>query len=220
MRTKGIKGFIERTYFLPAICLLVSAVIVSTGAGLFNKDGFQAAQDVQTAQNKKRNVENGEYQHTPLHIQKMKIRGKEVDLGKDFDEEDDWLKTLSFQLMNISSKPIIYISAYIEFTETRDTRSTLAHRIVFGSRPDPSLSTSNDKSLLLIPGDVTTYSMSEKSFANIEGLLGTRGYTVAKIHRFRIRIDEVYFLDQTRWAIGHDYEPDPSTPGGYRKVGK
>src|SRR5258706_13323511 len=56
-----------------------------------------------------------------VEITEVKVSKKIVELGRAFDEDNDWPSKVSFRLKNVSSKPIVYLQVNVNFPETSTT---------------------------------------------------------------------------------------------------
>jgi|GEM_PF-4097794 len=61
----------------------------------------------------------------------------------DFKAGSDWLSRTSFQLENVSGKPIVYLTINLRFPETTVSGPIMLYPISFGRRPDQKFRTPN-----------------------------------------------------------------------------
>lgn len=72
-------------------------------------------------------VDKTTWRSEPITIQKLRTAGKEIQLGKRFSAEGEWLKGLTVTVQNVSSKAIARIELILAFprAQARLQRSSL-----------------------------------------------------------------------------------------------
>ena len=87
-------------------------------------------------------IDKTSWRSEPIRIQKLRTSAKEIELGKRFSGESDWLKGLTVTVQNVSSKAIARIELNLAFPRPAGTSSqvtTYVVRMIYGLEPsDPS----------------------------------------------------------------------------------
>ena len=105
------------------------------------------------AQGQERSIDKLSWRTEPIKILKLKTKDKEVELGKKFLEEDDWLKGLTVTVQNISDKAIARIEIELAFPRpgggTKE-KPTLVAAMIYGLDPAES---GAETLKLVLPGE-------------------------------------------------------------------
>ncbi len=196
--------------------LLLSAMLVLAFAYWGKKVSSTTNLAAISSQKKERKIEKA-FSSTPqVQISTVKS-GKTVrKMGEKFEDDEDWLKKLSFQIQNTSSKSIIYLSLNLNFPETKSSGSMMSYPLNFGQRPNARFKT-NNAPLLLKPGDTLQISVDE-SYDELIRFVEER-HARTNLHEVQIEIGFIIFEDNTAWSAGMFYKPDPENPGRYINIG-
>lgn len=145
----------------------------------------------------------------PVEISNVKVKGKSVRLGNEFEEEADWLKGVEFKLKNKSDKSITYVVLNVDFPETKDTGTPIMHWLYLGHNPD---SESMRPALYLKPDESINISLAPE-FDTIKKTLERRE-PIDSIHKIQVSLDQVIFEDNTLYSGGGIFKrnPDPNSP--------
>jgi hypothetical protein len=150
-----------------------------------------------------------------VRLTRLKVRSTERRLREAFDDSDDWMRNLSFEIQSSATKPIVYLEVNINFPETRSSGNLMSYPIKLGIRPDVKTSEDN-KPLRLAPGDKLDLSVSEH-YDKLESFIRRR-LPINQIHKAQVEIGFIIFEDGTAWA-GEFLRPDPNKAGRYLPVG-
>ncbi len=94
------------------------------------------------AQGQERVIDKISWRAEPIKVVKLKTKGKPIELGKKFSEEDDWLKGLTATVQNVSNKAIARIELDLAFPRPQGSSEeipTYMAPMVYGQDPsDPS----------------------------------------------------------------------------------
>ena len=164
------------------------------------------------AQGQERVINKLSWRTEPIKILKLKTKGKPIELGKNFLEEDDWLKGLTVTVQNVSDKPIARIVLDLSFPRpegTSETISTFSEKLVYGLDPSDAQDAGAQKQVL--PGESVDVKLLEANLPFIKAALVELGYP-EKITRARIMVEFVTFTDGTAWNGGDILYPDPTDP--------
>src|SRR5262245_2337008 len=103
---------------------------------------FAALQTTAFSQSLQRTVDKLSWRTEPVRMQKVKANGANVELGKGFKGEKDWLNGLTVSVQNVSNKAIARIEINLAFPREADASpdaSTYVVRLVYGLDPsDPN----------------------------------------------------------------------------------
>ncbi len=151
-----------------------------------------------------------------VEIAEIKVSQKAVELGKSFDEDDDWLNRTFLKVKNISNKPIIYLAVNVNFPETRATGGMMSYPIVFGQMPGSKFPQKQDP-MFMMSGDTLEIPLT-KHYAKIKSFVERR-HRIAYIHKAELEIGFVVFADKTAWMAGEYLRQDPNDPDHFINVG-
>ena len=151
-----------------------------------------------------------------VEITEVKVSQKAIELGKIFDEDDDWLNKSFLKVKNVSTKPIVYLAININFPETRATGSMMSYPIVFGQMPRSKFPQRKD-AIFMMPGDLLEVPL-DKHYLKIKSFVEQRT-RIANIGKVDLEIGFVVFADKTAWMAGEYLRQDPNDPDHYINVG-
>lgn len=190
---------------LSVVLLIIIAMIVPRFVG-----------SVQQEQ-QERLIEKESWRNEPIKIVKLKTKGKDIELGKKFLEEDDWLRGLTANVRNITDKPISHIELHLSFLQPKGTDSEKAPEFVtsmiYGKEPSPDV----EDQKWVLPGEIVEIKLLEANLPLIKTALKNLGFP-EKITHVRITVDTVTFNDGSTWANGKILYPDPDNPGVKRDL--
>jgi hypothetical protein len=161
----------------------------------------------------------------PLKLRVIKTRKGEVKLDQKFADGDDWLKSLSIVLENVSGKTITYVEVGLLFprdAEVLGKTPPLYHTLMYGHHPKaPAAALLNVPPLALKPGESITIALSDFDYSyitdNWRKLEPSRSIKDIRLHLY-----EIFFNDDTGWRVGHwllnssdikERQPDSEAPG-------
>lgn len=163
---------------------------------------------VSMAQEQERVVSKMWRKPAPLELRVIKTRKGEVKLDQKFADGDDWYKSLSIVLENVSGKTITYVGVGLLFprdAQVLGKTPPLYHTLFYGHHPKaPAAALLNRPPLALKPGDTITIALSDFDYSyitdNWRQLEPTRSITDIRLHLY-----EIYFDDGGGWHVGHWY---------------
>jgi hypothetical protein len=140
---------------------------------------------------------------TPVDITELRVRKGVVGSNKPFrDEDNDWLKGLSFTFANTTSKEIAYVEAsVILYFETNNV--PFQDDLTWGSM--------DGNGGRLKPGTSATMSMTDEQFSTLQMILIANHYP-PRFNHVVVRIQGVLFSDGLFWRNGRNYYRDPLNP--------
>jgi hypothetical protein len=151
----------------------------------------------------------------PIKIIGVKVKKQPVELGKEFDGDDDWLRGAEIRLKNVSQKEIVHVRIHINFPETKATGYEMSFRRSLGKRPgeDSPLR----EPISIPPGAEFNFVIDEKQYEELTRFVSTR-QAVASIKKAQVMVGFVIFADGTGWGAGTFYRQDPNNPKQYLPV--
>jgi hypothetical protein len=164
------------------------------------------------AQEQERTISKMSWRTEPIKVVKVKTKGKAIELGKKFMEEDDWLRGLTVTVENVSNKLISRIELSLSFPRPEgpsETIPTYSEKIIYGRDPSDIEDTEGQKQVL--PGERVDVKQLEVNLPFIKADLESLGYP-QKITRAEIRVDSVTFIDGSMWTGDEILYPDPINP--------
>lgn len=163
------------------------------------------------AQGQERIISKLSWRTEPIKILKLRTKGKAIELGKKFSEEDEWLKGLTVTVENISNKAIARIELDLAFPRPEGSSEEIGTYVVpmnYGLDPsDPAFT----ELKLVLPGDSVEVKLLEVNLPVIKTDLENLSYP-KRITHAQIRVDSVTFVDGTQWAGDVMLYPDPNNP--------
>jgi len=155
----------------------------------------------------------------PWRVEPVKVvsatskRKEKIELGKPFDDEDDWLDGFTVTVSNDSDKTVTAVVVEMVFPrEPGDTRNEFGEELSLGPSPiTPEYNTRRDPNRVIKPGETADLKVRPDTYKSIKEALQTLGYP-ASINRVEIIITEVGFDDGSVLMSGKLYLQDPANP--------
>lgn len=166
------------------------------------------------AQNAEKTISLAYLRKPQLNLKDVKVGQNSRKFDESFDEDEDWLKRLSFNLENISGKPIVFLTVNVNFPETRSTGPMMSFPINFGQRPGSIHR--QQKPLLLKRKEVLEVQLSE-SYENIVKFISER-QPIGTIGKVELEIFFIVFEDGIAWNAGSFMKQDPDNPNRYTPI--
>jgi hypothetical protein len=160
-----------------------------------------------------RTVTRKPWRGEPVKVVGVKTKKKEsIEIGKAFDDYDDWLDGFTVSVVNNSDKTITAMTIEITFRrESGDTRPPLAEELHFGPSPMSPQYIYRDPTKVIKPGDIAHISLTPENYNALKGLFESTGYQTG-IRRLEIQIREVGFEDGSVFHTGTIWLQDPKHP--------
>lgn len=153
----------------------------------------------------------------PIIITNVKLGPHDVNLNAPFEDEDDeWIRNLSFKLRNHSTKNVTYIGVNVFIPgETNGTVPGMVQQFRFGQQPgSPNLT---NPSVLITPGEAIDVSIPATKYQSIKQFIDTT-QPQRKVASVMVKVYLVLFEDGTKWDGGQFYLPDSTERFGFRKI--
>jgi hypothetical protein len=164
------------------------------------------------AQGQERTISKVSWRTEPIKIVKLTTKGKAIELGKKFVEEDDWLRGLTLTVENVSNKLISRIELSLSFPRPEgpsETIPTYTVGLIYGR--DPADTQDGQVQQQLIPHENADVKMLDVNLPFIKTDLESLGYP-EKITLAEIRVESVTYIDGSMWAGDEILYPDPANP--------
>lgn len=152
----------------------------------------------------------------PVEIVTIKVRGRQVQVGQTFADDDDWIKGLELTFKNTSEKPIVYLSVDLRLPSPEGI--PVAFPIFYGRSP----ATSEEAARLaqahaVQPGETATVTLTERQYESMQAVLAERNWKLP-LDKLTIKVNIVSFADDTSWHHGYQYRRDPNDPRMWKAV--
>jgi hypothetical protein len=155
---------------------------------------------------------------SPIEITAVRVRGKEVRVGRPFASEDNWIRHLSVTVKNVSEIDIVGVTVSVEFGSDPDETPWLPE-VELQAGTDYSFSRSiPTKDFSLRPGESTELSVSESAYAAHLYSLGMRDdLPIGVNRRAQIKPEMAAFNEDRIWLRGRFLLRDPENPNRWVK---
>lgn len=143
----------------------------------------------------------------PIEISKLKVKGQPRNFDGEFDADEEWVKGLSVDVKNVSSREIIYFQVELDFPVDDTGARFFVVYLEYGQQPtgggDPGIKP-------LRPGEVVTLSVRDGIADALKRKLRERGSGKALgMNRATLYASQVWFDVNTAWAMGTILTRDP-----------
>jgi hypothetical protein len=167
-------------------------------------------------QSKERVVKKAFTRIEVVEFSEIKVSQKDVEPGKGFEEDDEWLNKVFVKVRNISKKPIVFLEVGFDFPETKATGSEMSYRVAFGQKPRSRFPQNHDP-ISMLPGDSLEIPL-DKDYTKLKSFVERR-HRITDIHQLELSVVFVIFADKTGWAAGNFYRQDPNDPDHFINTG-
>jgi len=150
----------------------------------------------------------------PVHVNKVKLKGKPAEFGKPFsDADDDWLKGFSVNLTNSSNKDIVFIELTLTLFGKEEgltpARTPLAYPVLYGE--SEGFLDGSTTAHPVRPNESIDVTLSDEAYDELKQMLLTDNYPTIFRH-VDVRLDKVIFADGTVWYKSYYFYRDPNNP--------
>jgi hypothetical protein len=173
----------------------------------------QESTQVSTSPQRDRTVVRKRSRVEPVKVIAIKNKNKAwIEIGKAFDDDDDWLDGFTVTVVNNSDKTITAVTIEMIFRrEAGDTRPPVAQPLNFGPSPFRYEYIDRDPNKVIKVGDSADLQLSVETYKNLKARLERKGYPPS-IKDVEIEIREVGFEDGTAFLSGRFWQQDPNHP--------
>jgi len=143
----------------------------------------------------------------------VKTKKKEsIEIGKLFDDDNDWLDGFTLTILNTSDKTITAMTISMIFRrEPGDTRPPLAEELHFGPIAMSPQYIYRDRTKVIKPGEIAHISLTPEDYNALKVLFERTGYK-SEIKRVELQVREVGFEDGSVFDTGTIWLQDPRHP--------
>src|SRR6266404_464193 len=168
---------------------------------------------VQDSPQRDRTVVRKPWSVEPVKVVAAKNKKKErIEIGKAFDDDDDWLDGLTVTVVNNHNKTVTAMVIEIVFRrDPGDSRLPLAWPLNFGPHPFGPEYPQRDPNKVIKVGETADLHLTAENYRYLKRLLQQRGFPVS-IRRIELVIREVGFEDGSALSSGTLFVPDPNNP--------
>jgi hypothetical protein len=146
----------------------------------------------------------------PIKIQKLQAKGGEIEIGKKFDEDEDWLRDLKAIVKNTSNKVVTRIELQLSFPRPAHEKESPTYVVSMIYGADPS-----DKDFDALkevqPGQIAEVKLVTSNIPLIKKDLADLGYPQPVTHA-ELKTESVTFIDGSMWSNDLILYPDPLNP--------
>ena len=166
------------------------------------------------AQSPERLIDKMAWRNEPIKVTKLKNKNRSVELGKKFEQGDDWLIGLTTTLLNVSDKAIAHIDLKLGFPRpgggSSPESAIFTIHMTYGR--EPADVASGEVLKVVLPGETVDIKLLEVNVPFIKEDLEKLGYE-HPIRQAWIMVDSVTFVDGSQWAgDGILLYPNPNNP--------
>ncbi|HKB66698.1 MAG TPA: hypothetical protein VKC61_12655 [Pyrinomonadaceae bacterium] len=171
------------------------------------------AQEAPQSQQPDRMVVRKPWPVEPVRVIAVKTKKKEnIEMGKAFDEDDDWLDGFTVIVANNYDKAVTSITISMVFRrEPGDTRPPLAWNLHFGPSPITLEYKDRDPNKVIKVGTTIELSLSPQDYVTLKHDFEETGYP-NRTKRVELVVREVGFEDGSMLHTGTFYAQDPANP--------
>lgn len=201
------------------VLLIASSFLVASLGlhGLYETSAQRYALMPVAHQSRTRMILTDSHIKLPVKISMVKVKNRKVDSGKEFDEDDDWLRGLTVQVTNKSNTAVTSIHLELVFPRSKDEPTGVAAAWPLRKGVDPFISefTNEADSVeveLAPPGGQLELALSDMQYEQIVEFLQENNFPFPP-KRLEIQVLTIGFADGTAWN-GRMYRKDPTYSDG------
>jgi len=168
---------------------------------------------IQNPSQRDRTVVRKPWSVEPVKVVAAKSKKKEkIEIGKAFDDDDDWLDGFTVTVVNNYNKTITAMSIDMVFRRDQgDTRLPFAWPLNFGPPPFSPEYVRRDPNKVIRVGETADLQLSPENYGYLTRALQQTGFPVS-IRHVELVIREVGFEDGSALYSGTFYTQDPNNP--------
>jgi hypothetical protein len=163
-------------------------------------------------QTQDRIVKYNSWRNEPVKISTVKVGGSPVEFAEKFQSENDWLRGLTFSVINTSDKDICYINIALDFPRATSKEPMTRERLLWSCKTNTDGSTKSSKKIKpLKPGESVDIVLSNEFYPETQEYLRRTNYP-ASINILEVSVDEVGFVGNkdVLWISGQMMRRDPN----------
>jgi len=173
----------------------------------------QESSQVSASPQRDRTVARKPWSVEPVKVVAAKNKKKEkIEMGKSFDDDDDWLDGFTITVINNSDKIVTALTIEMVFPrEPGDTRPKFAQPLHFGPSPSGPEYIYRNRNKVIKVGKTGDLQIEPENYNSLRDFLQQLGYPNS-IKRVELVIREVGFEDGSMLHTGTWYVQDPHHP--------
>src|SRR6266404_4357772 len=202
MKTKS--SLVRILWSLAYLCIAIVALRVATGAPPFR---------VGASPPRERTVVRKPWRIEPVKVIAAKNKKKgNIEIGKTFDDDDDWLAGFTVTVVNNYDKTVTAMVVDMVFRrDPGDMRPPLAWPLNFGPHPFSPEYLHRDPNKVIKVGETADLHLTPEDYSYLKRALQQTGFPVSA-KRVEIVISDVGFEDGSLFHRGTFYVQDPNNP--------
>ena len=159
------------------------------------------------------------HEKDPIEIDDVMVRGKAVRFGEKFNDDDLWLRDITFKVTNKYSKPITYVQINIDFPEVLYNGVMMQHQMFLGRHPVFDKPASS-KPVRIMPSESLKASLDKEYDGIKKAITFVDSSRISLIGKITLRLSEVGFEDGTVYSGGSMFRrnPDPNASSKWLKI--
>jgi hypothetical protein len=161
------------------------------------------ARAIPAVQNRQRTITVKDDRRSPLKIRTIQTKGKQVEPDKEIFDSDDWLKQLTVEMRNESSKTVTFVQVELFFPrldpDVKQPGSSFS--LDYGDNPfafDNAAAMPAVRVKPVSPGAHLEITLTDAEFTRLNAFLIDTGFFVTS--KVDIRVNLIGFSDGTAWS--------------------
>lgn len=193
--------------------ITLSLFVLTGGLVLFAMGGLNSTSIGAKTQEQGRTVVRKPWPLEPIKVVAAKNKKKEnIEIGKGFDDDDDWLDGFVVTVRNGSDKIVTAVTIEMIFPrEPGDNRHNFLRELHFGPSPMAPEYIYRDPNKVIKPGETGDLEIRPPVYSSIKDALRKLNYPNS-IRRVELRMREVGFEDGSVLLSGTLWVQDPKNP--------
>jgi len=160
------------------------------------------------------------WKNEPVKVIGVKIKSREIKLGEQFTDDDDWLKGFKIKILNVSDKQITFVNLRFDFPIPEGFAIDVPSSYEFGYGRSPQISAevkTPDSQPPISVGESREIVLSDTQYNKLAEFLSQTHYP-RSIKHVEIVLDQVLFDDDSMWSAGGIFRRDPNDRDGWNRV--
>ena len=158
-------------------------------------------------QDRERLIEKIPWKTEPIKIQKLKAKAGDIEIGRKFVDDENWLYDLKAIVKNTSNKVVTRIELQLSFPRPANSKESPTYMVSMIYGGDPS-DKDFDAMMEVQPGQAAEVKLVNSNIPLIKKDLADLGYPQPVTHA-ELKIESVTFIDGSMWSNDLILYPDP-----------
>jgi hypothetical protein len=192
---------------------MFALIVIAGTLVLLARGALDSTDSRAKTQEQRRIVTKRPWRVEPVKVVAAKTKKKgNIEIGKAFDEDDDWLDGFEVTVLNNYDKTVTALTIDLIFRrEPGDNRPPVGQPLHFGPSPIGPEYLKRDPNKVIRVGETADLRLSPNNYKSLKDALGQQGYPNG-IKRVEVVITEVGFEDGSVFDSGTFYVQDPESP--------